>query len=475
MIERGKLHIIIRLKKMVEFWRFYGIKGFLYKCWEKAVIDPRRYSSGHGKVPDLYSFNGKSTPAPKIKAAKPMEIWYLIHFFFPEKKGGTERFVLNMAQTQQSFGHQVRVITFEMKPIKAYDQYTDGILWREYDVQGVSVIAIRYRHTPVGLYYKRIDEDDPALTAFTHMLFAKKRPDVVHCAYGQPMAAFLKVCRQQNIPYLMTLTDFNSLCHYTTMIDTKGCFCSGSKRGHQCQKICRTYGIKDYSERWKQAERYLFGAAYVTVPSEFVAKVVGTDFDGLSTIVIPHGVSLPLRGQVQHGPIQRFAYVGTLTEMKGIPLLLRAFQFLPEDCSLDVYGEGNAEYTAHLQQLSAHDARIRFQGSLPPKKIWEAYASSDCVVIPSLWPETYNFVLREALQSGCLVVAARIGAMSEAIKEGENGFLFTPGDQGDLLRVLYTSLEFDWTKYKRSYFPSVKEEGRQYENLYIHSILQQSE
>lgn len=472
MAEKGNPRIIMRLKKLVRFWRFYGTKGVLYKCWEKAFLDPHRYSGGHGAAPDLYSSKKKPTQIPEIKAEKPLEIWYLVHCFFPEKKGGTERFVLNVAQTQQRLGHRVRVITLGMEPLKEYDHHSQDIFWKEYSFQGISVISFRYKRTPFGLYYKRIDENDKAMAAFARLLFAQHRPDIVHCAYGQPMAAFLKICRIEKIPYLMTLTGFDSLCHYTTMVDKSGRFCQGSEHGLRCQKNCRTYGIKDYQERWKQAKRYLFGAAYVAVPSEYVAKVVEKEFEGLSTLVIPHGIHPPVTNRVRRGYVRHFSYIGTLTEMKGIPLLLDAFSYLPDDCTLEIYGDGNAEYTARLQQLSGHDARIHFRGSLPPERIGEAYERSDCVVVPSLVPETYNFVLREALQSGCFVIAARIGAMPEAVKEGENGFLFTPGDSQDLLRALNATLKFKMESYRQTKFPSIAEEGRQYEALYVSSALQ---
>lgn len=41
-------------------------------------------------------------------------------------------------------------------------------------------------------------------------------------------------------------------------------------------------------------------------------------------------------------------------------------------------------------------------------------------------PETYNFVVREALESGCLVVGSALGAISEVISPERNGFLFSP-------------------------------------------------
>ncbi len=91
-------------------------------------------------------------------------------------------------------------------------------------------------------------------------------------------------------------------------------------------------------------------------------------------------------------------------------------------------------------------------------------------MIPSLWYETYNFVLREALQSGCLVLAPRVGAMPEAISEGENGYAFETGSVEDLRDKLNKALSFDWAKYRAGKFPTPAEESRRYSGLYMQAI-----
>jgi len=48
--------------------------------------------------------------------------------------------------------------------------------------------------------------------------------------------------------------------------------------------------------------------------------------------------------------------------------------------------------------------------------------------VPSLWPETFGLTLHEATASGLCTVASRIGALEEAIVEGQTGLLVPPGD-----------------------------------------------
>lgn len=56
--------------------------------------------------------------------------------------------------------------------------------------------------------------------------------------------------------------------------------------------------------------------------------------------------------------------------------------------------------------------------------------------------------------------------MPEAILEKHNGFLFQAGSQEDLEKCLNEAIQFDWKKYKQSFFPSIQEEGQLYNQFY---------
>ena len=79
--------------------------------------------------------------------------------------------------------------------------------------EGLGVVEFRYRKTPYGLFYKRIDPNDRSMHRFAMYFLKQDCPDMVHCAYPQPMAAFLQACTEREIPYVVTLTDFNIFCY----------------------------------------------------------------------------------------------------------------------------------------------------------------------------------------------------------------------------------------------------------------------
>ena len=150
--------------------------------------------------------------------------------------------------------------------------------------------------------------------------------------------------------------------------------------------------------------------------------------------------------------------------------MIQAFRQFEGDVKLEIIGNGDAAYCARLKLLAYNDKRISFHNAVSEKQMPAIYQNCDCVVIPSLWYETYNFVLREAISCGCLGICSAIGAMPEAVTPGRNGYLFEPGNVQSLVNVLYLAKDFDWTKYTSVSFPSIEDESRRYDVLYQEAI-----
>ncbi len=77
-------------------------------------------------------------------------------------------------------------------------------------------------------------------------------------------------------------------------------------------------------------------------------------------------------------------------------------------------------------------------GPFDPNGLAMLLEDVDVVVVPSVWWETYSIVIREAYACGIPVVASRLGALPEGVREGENGLLFEAGSSGQLADLLQT-------------------------------------
>jgi glycosyltransferase involved in cell wall biosynthesis len=60
----------------------------------------------------------------------------------------------------------------------------------------------------------------------------------------------------------------------------------------------------------------------------------------------------------------------------------------------------------------------------------------DVLVVPSVWYETFCFVISEAFVAGVPVVAFDLGVIAERIQDGRDGLLLPPGDWQALARTL---------------------------------------
>jgi len=126
-------------------------------------------------------------------------------------------------------------------------------------------------------------------------------------------------------------------------------------------------------------------------------------------------------------------YVGRLTEVKGVDVLIKAFgELYQRDASLRLIITGTSffadaeqtPYVHHLSELAQpFKDGIIFTGFLPHKDLKYLYASVDLLVFPSVWDEPFGLVILESMAAGTCVVASNVGAVPEIIEHQHNGIL----------------------------------------------------
>jgi glycosyltransferase involved in cell wall biosynthesis len=129
--------------------------------------------------------------------------------------------------------------------------------------------------------------------------------------------------------------------------------------------------------------------------------------------------------------------VGRLSAEKGFDVLIRsAHQLFAEglDLELLIVGEGNEKpaLQALIRELGRTD-RIRLLGYRADTR--ELYQAMDVFALSS-YREGLPNVLLEAMALEVPVVATRIAGIPRLIRDGENGLLVEPGDEGELGRAV---------------------------------------
>jgi len=137
-------------------------------------------------------------------------------------------------------------------------------------------------------------------------------------------------------------------------------------------------------------------------------------------------------------------YAGHLYPSKGVDTLIKAFSRLKKiipGARLIVLGGEDARDLTRCKDLAAAlgmDSYIYFSGPVEPTKVKKYLYVSDIGVLPTpnndkdFWEYSSPLKLSEYMESGLAVVASNLECVSEKIKDGWNGILFTPSDVTDL-------------------------------------------
>jgi glycosyltransferase involved in cell wall biosynthesis len=101
------------------------------------------------------------------------------------------------------------------------------------------------------------------------------------------------------------------------------------------------------------------------------------------------------------------------------------------------------EHAPHIEKTiqafvdNADSYGARYLGVVDGEEKERAFATSDIFVLPS-YTEGFSMSVLEAMAHGLPIVATRVGALPEIIKEGEHGFLVDPGDCDSIVGALGT-------------------------------------
>lgn len=369
-----------------------------------------------------------------------MKVLLVCHRYPPTGVAGVERLSAQAAETLTARGHEVTVLTREPSEAPASLK-----LQRDFR-GGVPVASI----VGGGSAFERFPVQEPALERIFERVLIEVEPDVVfatHLLNHSP--GYVSVAHRWGVPLVLALHDFFMLCPRVHLQRRSGELCPGPEGGEACAVHC--FGDQpDPLLRWSlRAQSFgeaLRAADRVTAPSRFLAEAFAPfRGDGAPIEIVPNGVASlgPVLREAApgHRPLN-LASIGVTVEHKGFATIVEALRLasLPA-AAYTIFGVPLQPLARELQETADRvpGLDLRLYGGFAPSHLPALLAEADALVVPSTVPETYSIVAREGFSYGLPVVAAAIGALPEAIREGDNGFLFEPGDAvglADLLRRL---------------------------------------
>ena len=139
-------------------------------------------------------------------------------------------------------------------------------------------------------------------------------------------------------------------------------------------------------------------------------------------------------------PERFFLYAGRLAPEKNLSTLLQAYalyrQQAPEGWGLAMVGSGGGE--GKLRELAdrLETPDVRWLEFRQPEEMPELYGLASCLVLPSL-REPWGLVVNEALACSLpVIVSDRCGCVPELLRDGRNGFLWSPNDPQTLAALM---------------------------------------
>lgn len=192
---------------------------------------------------------------------------------------------------------------------------------------------------------------------------------------------------------------------------------------------------------WDEVRRSFSLATALTTPTRraasFLEKNAGIDH----VLAISCGLNVKdYTPKFADGDTYRIAFVGRVTGEKHLDVLLKAVKRLPTDFDkpvhVDIVGGGDQKQNLirMAEQLGLSD-RVHFHGYLSDEELRQTLTDATVFAMPSI-AELQSIATMEAMASGLPVVAADAMALPHLVHDGENGYLFKPGDPDDLAQKL---------------------------------------
>lgn len=369
-----------------------------------------------------------------------MRILFVLHQFFPEFSGGTERVTLNLARMAQHAGHHVAVLACTVEASKTGGTVTNtpvrGAVEAVY--KGLAVTLIPKSMLPLTSDIS-MDTDDGIVESLVGWI-QNGRFDVAHVLHTMRMGSALMAIQRSEVPYVLSLTDFFLPCARINLISLRNQPCVGPDGGLRCAHDCPTapWTNDAYVGRFTQAQSILKAAGARVAPSKYVAGRYSEIFQDVDVQVIPHGVDILSMGIVDSnaamplafGDGLRMVYVGSIIPQKGLDVLLRAMALIPDaPIQLKVIGGfyGESDYHDEIESMAMADRRVELAGALEAQQVFRALRESALLCLPSVVPESFSLALHECAAAGVPALVSDLGAPAQQIQSFQCGGVVAAG------------------------------------------------
>ncbi|MTW22680.1 glycosyltransferase [Allochromatium palmeri] len=341
--------------------------------------------------------------------------------------------LVNVYFHPQSIGGATRVMETQVRGLLEQhgDEYEVFVLTTQADHEGERAYQVdQYWYGAALVTRLEIPPRDWALhedsrvQAFCTEFFKAYDFDLIHLHSVQMLTASVAMAALAcKIPYVITLHDGWWLSRYLFLVDEFGQLVDHTDPLSGGAPPPSGPTIAERLARAGTLQGVLKRAAAVLAVSEKFAELYREA--GVRAVRTHENLSepfVPLPRESRRGEDERLVlgFIGGISRHKGYHLLREAieggsfsqFSLLVVDHAL----QPGENYEAHWGQTP-----VRYIAKVEQARIAELYAQMDVLIAPSIWPESYGLITREALQARLWVIASDRGSIGDCIVEGVNG------------------------------------------------------
>ncbi|MEC5200774.1 glycosyltransferase involved in cell wall biosynthesis [Arthrobacter sp. PL16] len=190
---------------------------------------------------------------------------------------------------------------------------------------------------------------------------------------------------------------------------------------------------------WKDMGKVMGKAAAVTTPTPLAAKAMHDHAFLREVLAVSNGIDSAAY-EVRPGEIiepnedPTVLFVGRLAEEKHVDVLIDAVAKTPDHIRVRLEIVGGGEVKSALQAQAARlgiSDRVTFRGLIDDDELRLSYIRASLFCQPGT-AELQSLVTLEAMSASTPVLLANAMALPHLVTDGDNGYLFTPGDSNGL-------------------------------------------
>ena len=354
-----------------------------------------------------------------------MRIVFLQDDFPPQSFGGAGISTFELARAMKRAGHDVFVITTCRDSKEAGESFYEGLT--------IFKIASSYR----GAWRAYVSINNRPVVVQVDAILRKLRPDVVHAnnIHAHLSYASFKVAKKYAKAVVWTARDTMSVCYgkldtkrYLERLDARTTWLDHVAQARKRWNPLRNFFIRRYL-RYTDARFAVSDALRDALEVHGIPGVntMHTGMDVNEWNLAPGVITdFKKRHGLEHKKVLLFG--GRLSAEKGGGTALKTLAALkdevPEAALLVV---GVVDDFARAMEIEAQQLgmgeRVIYTDWISGLEHKAAFASSDLVLVPSIYLDPLPRTMLEGMAAGKPVVGSRYGGASEAVLDGQTGYI----------------------------------------------------